>query len=90
VVIVLAAGLKARVFKPGRERRIHKGDKNRSTTSFGGNVKPAVPRRKTSRLVKNPYSMKEILVGKIDGHFSPSVSYFATRCLLVTAREPGE
>jgi hypothetical protein len=33
--------------------------------------------------------MKEILIGKIHGHFSPSFSYFATRVLLVTARGVG-
>jgi hypothetical protein len=38
--------------------------KIRITTSFGGHVKPAILRH-----VKNPYSMKEILVGKISSTF---------------------
>jgi hypothetical protein len=44
----------------GRSRAIQ----IRSTTSFGREVKPAVPCRKTQRRVKDPYSMKVILVGK--------------------------
>jgi hypothetical protein len=43
-----------------------------STTSFGGELKAAVPCRKILRRVNYPYSMKEILVGKINGNFSPS------------------
>jgi hypothetical protein len=38
VVSVLATGPKVRGFKPGRGRRIFKGDKIRSTPSFGGEV----------------------------------------------------
>jgi hypothetical protein len=57
------------------------------TTSLEGEVKPAVPCREILRNVKDPYSVTEILVGKIHGHFSPSFSGSATRCLLVTARE---
>jgi hypothetical protein len=43
-----------------------------STSSFGGEVKPAVPYSNISRHFKDPYGMKEILVVKIHGHFSPS------------------
>jgi hypothetical protein len=43
--------------------------KIRSTTSFGEEVKPSVPYRKILHF-KDPYNMKEILVGKIHGHFS--------------------
>jgi hypothetical protein len=38
-------------------------------------------------MLKDPYSMKEILVGKIHKHFSPHFSCFAARYLLVNAKE---
>jgi hypothetical protein len=43
VVIVFAIGPKVRGFKPGQGRWIFKGHEIRSTTSFGREVKPAVP-----------------------------------------------
>jgi membrane-associated protease RseP (regulator of RpoE activity) len=64
MVIVPAVGLKVRGFRPGRGRWILRAIKIRSTTSLGGKVKPAVPCCKILRHVKNPYSMKDILVGK--------------------------
>jgi hypothetical protein len=39
---VLAFGTQVRGFKPGRSRRIFKGEKILSTPSFGGEVKPSV------------------------------------------------
>jgi hypothetical protein len=58
----------------------------RSMTSFRGEVKLAVPCCEISWHIKDPYSMKEILVSKIHTHFLPSFSCFATRYLLITAR----
>jgi hypothetical protein len=46
VVSVLATGPKVRGFDPDRGRWIFKDDKNQSTTSFGGAVKPSVPCRR--------------------------------------------
>jgi len=43
---VLAFGTHVRGFKPGRSRRIFKGEKILSTLSFGGEVQPSVPRRR--------------------------------------------
>jgi len=43
---VLAFGTKVCWFKPGRSRRIFKGEKVLSTPSFGGEVKPSVPCRR--------------------------------------------
>jgi hypothetical protein len=51
------------------------------TTPFGEEVKPVVPNCKILRHAEDPYSMKEIPVGKIHGHFLPNFSCFATRCL---------
>ena len=42
---VLAFGTQVRGFKPERSPRIFQGEKNLSTPSFGGEVKPSVPRR---------------------------------------------
>jgi hypothetical protein len=52
-----------------------------STPSFGAEVKPSVPCRKILQRVKNPYSMNEIFVGKIHGHFLSIFTCFSTRCL---------
>jgi hypothetical protein len=78
---------KVRGLKPGRGRLIFKGDKVRSRTAFGGEVKPSAPCRKILRHVKNPYSMKEIFRSQNSRIFITCFSCFATRCLLVTARE---
>ena len=43
---VLAFGTQVRGFKPGRSRRIFKGEKILSTPCFGGEVKPPVPCRR--------------------------------------------
>ena len=45
-VSVLAFDTLVRGFKPGRSRRIFKGEKILSTPSFGGEVKPSVPCRR--------------------------------------------
>ena len=42
---MLAFGTQVRGFKPGRSRRIFKGEKILSTPSFRGEVKPSVPCR---------------------------------------------
>jgi hypothetical protein len=44
---VLASITQVRGFKPGRRRRIFQGEKFPSTPSFGGEVKPAVPRSRS-------------------------------------------
>jgi hypothetical protein len=70
VVSALAIGTKVREFKPGRGQWIQ----IRSTTSFGGEVKPAVPCRKILWHVKK--NKCEIRV-----YLSPSFSCFAARCI---------
>jgi hypothetical protein len=59
------------------------------TTSFGGEVNPVVRSYKILRRVKYPCSMKEILAGKIHGHFSLNFSFLATLSLLVAAESSG-
>jgi hypothetical protein len=44
--------------------------------SFKGELKPVAPCCRILWGVKDPYSKKEIIVGKIHGHFSPSFSCF--------------
>jgi hypothetical protein len=53
-VIVLAIGPKVRRFKPGQQRWILRAIKFRSTTSFGGKVKPSAQCCMTLRYVKDP------------------------------------
>jgi hypothetical protein len=52
-----------------------------SMTAFLGEVKPAVPCCKILWHVKDPYSMREILTGKIHRHMLLRVSCSATRCV---------
>jgi hypothetical protein len=64
---------------PNEDDVLSRAIKIRSTTSFGGEVKPMFPCRKILRHVKYPYSMKEILLGKILGYLSRCFSCFANR-----------
>jgi hypothetical protein len=73
-VVALVIELNVRGFKPGRGQWILMTIKIRSTTFFGGEVKPSVPCRKILRNVKDPYSVKETVVGIIHCRFSPSFS----------------
>jgi len=60
---VLALSTQFRGFKPGRSRRIFKGEKILSTPSFGEEVKPPVPCRRFA-------ACKRSLNGKITGQHS--------------------
>jgi hypothetical protein len=61
---------------PAEEDGFLKTNKIRSTTSFGGEVKPLVPCRKTLRHVKNPYEYeKRYFVGKIQQTFLAKFLY---------------
>jgi hypothetical protein len=74
VVIVLAIGFNIRGLKSGRGRLILRAINVHSKTYFGEDVKRAIPCRKILQHIKDPYSMKEILVGNIHRHFSLSFS----------------
>jgi hypothetical protein len=61
LVIMLAIGPKVRRFTSCQGRWVFlRAIKIRSTTSFRGEVKPAVPCRKFLRHVKNPYSSRQV------------------------------
>jgi hypothetical protein len=82
VIIMLAIWLKVRGFKPGRGRRILTATEIRSTTSFGGQVKPSVPWGKILQHFNKTYGYENrYFVGKIHGHLSQCSSCFATRYL---------
>jgi hypothetical protein len=58
-----------------------------STIFFGGKAKPSSSCCKILQHVKDPYSMIEILVDNIHGHFSLFLLLYYQVCLLVIARE---
>ena len=67
---VLAFSTLVRGFKPGRNRRIFRGEKILSTPSFGGEVKPSVPCRRFAAC-KRPLNLSGSRnLGKITGHLS--------------------
>jgi len=59
-VSVLAFSTQVRGFKPGRSRRIFKGEKILSTPSFRGEVKPSVPCRRFAACKKIPKCSVEV------------------------------
>ena len=70
---MLASGIRVRGFKPGRSRRIFRGEKILSMPSFGGEVKP-LSLVVNLRHVKEPKSDVDVAtLGKILGNFSPIV-----------------
>jgi hypothetical protein len=74
VVSGLDIGPIVRGFKPGQGRPNLIAIKIRSTTSFGGEVKPSAPCRKILRQVKERYGYKRDFVGKIHLPFLRHVS----------------
>jgi hypothetical protein len=80
---VLAFTTQVRGFKPGRSRRIFKGEKILSTPSFGGDVKPSVPCRRFAackRLLNVP--LKSCIQAKLSAMIlAHAVPPFASRGL---------
>jgi hypothetical protein len=62
---------------PAEDDEVLRAIQIRSTTFFGGEIKPTIPCRKILQHIKYLDSMKEILVGKIHGYFS--LSFFMLR-----------
>jgi hypothetical protein len=79
---VRVSGTQVRGFEPGQSCRIFQGEKILSVPCFGGKVKPSVPCRRFEACKKFLHlAWKPPFVGKITGHFSPTVPPFATRGL---------
>jgi hypothetical protein len=76
------SGTKVRGVKPGRSRRIFRGEKILSVPSFGRKVKPSVPCRRFAackRTLQFPWKSNCRL--HFIGHFSPIVPPFVDRGL---------
>jgi hypothetical protein len=74
VLSTLASGTQVRGFELGRSRRIFKGEKFLSVSSFGGKVTPSAQCRRFAACKKFLHlAWKSPFVGKITGHFSRTV-----------------
>ena len=62
---VLAFSTQVRGFKPGRSRRIFKGEKVLSTPSFGGEVKPSVPCRRFAPCKRSLNGVEVVISAKL-------------------------
>ena len=67
---MLAFSTQVREFKPGRSRRIFKGEKIVSTPSFGGEVKLSVPCRRFAACKRSVNGVKVVISAKITGQHS--------------------
>ena len=86
---VLAFSTQVRGFKPGRSRRIFKGEKILSTPSFGGEVKPLVPCRRFAACKRSLNGVEVVISAKITWqhsrpqfHLSPLGSLASLRHLV--------
>ena len=86
---MLAFSTQVRGFKPGRRRRIFRGEKILSTPSFGGEVKPSVPCRRFAACKRALNLRGSLNLGKITGQFlahSSTFSLLGSLALLRTYR----
>jgi hypothetical protein len=72
---------------PTDDRGFLRAIKIPTATSFGGEVKSWSHVVKFYGMLKICTVLKRYFVGKIQGHFSPNLSCFTIRSLLVTARK---
>ena len=74
---VLAFSTQVRGFKPGRSRRIFKGEKILSTPSFGGEVKPSVSCRRFTACKRTLECIVEVGISRqnYQSSFSPTSRY---------------
>jgi hypothetical protein len=84
---VLAFGTQVRGFKPGRSRRIFKGEKILNTPSFGGEVKPSVPCRRFAACKRSIQLRGSRIVDEIVGIFLAHEEFHLT--LLGVSRDVG-
>ena len=71
---VLAFSTQVRGFKPGRSRRIFKGEKILSTPSFGGELKPSVPCRRFAAC--KIYGVEVVISAKLQDNILAHSSHF--------------
>ena len=65
-----------RGFKPGRSRRIFKGEKFLSTPSFGGEVKPSVPCRRFAACKRSLNGVEVVISAKLPDNILAHSSNF--------------
>ena len=73
---VLAFSTQVRGFKPGRSRRIFKGEKILSTPSFGGEVKPSVPCRRFAACKRSLNGVEVVISAKLPDNILAHSSHF--------------
>ena len=73
---VLAFSTQVRGFKPGRTRRIFKGEKILSTPSFGGEVKPSVPCRRFAACKSSLNGVEVVISAKLPDNIIAHSSTF--------------
>ena len=83
---VLAFRTQVRGFKPGRSRRIFRGEKILSTPSFGGEVKPSVPCRRFTACKRSINLCGSRHLGKITGQISRPQFHLSLLGSLVSLR----
>ena len=79
---VLAFSTQVRGFKPGRSRRIFKGEKILSTTSFGGEVKPSVSCRRFAACKRSLNGVEVVISAKLPDNILAHSSTFRRQDLL--------
>jgi len=75
---VLAFSTQVCGFKPGRSRRIFKGEKILNTPSFGGKVKPLVPCRRFAACKRSLNGVEIVISAKLPDNVLAHSSIF--RC----------
>ena len=73
---VLAFSTQVRGFKPGRSRRVFKGEKILSTPSFGGEVKPSVPCRRFAACKRSQNGVDVVISAKLPDNILAHSSTF--------------
>ena len=73
---VLAFSTQVCGFKPGRSRRIFKGEKILSTPSFGGEVKPSVPCHRFAACQRSLNGVEVVIPAKLPDNILAHSSHF--------------
>ena len=73
---MLAFSTQVRGLKPGRSRRIFKGEKILSTPSFGGEVKPSVPCRRFAACKRSLNGVEVVISSELPDNILAHSSIF--------------